>query len=563
VGYCRKRTSRDGKARYTAYYWDLKGRERSAGTFGSKRDAEKAWQRAEARLAEGRIGDPARGRMTFQRYVEEIWLPSHEVELSTRQGYTYSIYKHIMPEFGPRRMVEILPEHVRTWVAGLKDEGVTAKTISNNKAMLSAIFSTALNDQVTFLHPCKGVKTPTVPVKPRTIITPEQFDMLYGALWDAEARLLVETAIESGLRWGELSELRAGDLDCVTRILTVSRAVIEVHPRFHPEHGRFLVKEYPKDREYRRLKLSEQITFKIGAHARLQGLGQHDLLFAARQPVSTEADRASATDPAGLGLTAPNENGKRYRHGTLSGYAAGRCRCQFCRHAYATYRARRRASGHDSPRAARTSDTDGHIPRDWFRRQFWQPAVKRAGLDIHVRMHDMRHAHASWLLAGGADLQVVKERLGHASIATTEKYLHTLPGADETALAALSKIRGSTVDGAVQRRLRETRPVSAMGYAAVRPYTVPDTLDELDGPTTGVVELPGHLDWGPRREYNLDDFSDSRLLYMRVIRESTHLEDLRQFLNAQILMRLWPQLVLPPRVRALWEDRFPSLGRAA
>ncbi|MCW2940301.1 MAG: putative Tyrosine recombinase xerD, partial [Actinomycetia bacterium] len=38
----------------------------------------------------------------------------------------------------------------------------------------------------------------------------------------------------------------------------------------------------------------------------------------------------------------------------------------------------------------------------------------------------MRHAHASWLLAGGADLQVVKERLGHASISTTEKYLHTL-----------------------------------------------------------------------------------------------------------------------------------------
>jgi integrase len=53
----------------------------------------------------------------------------------------------------------------------------------------------------------------------------------------------------------------------------------------------------------------------------------------------------------------------------------------------------------------------------------------------------MRHAHASWLLAGGADLQVVKERLGHASISTTEKYLHSLPTADETAIDALSRIR--------------------------------------------------------------------------------------------------------------------------
>jgi hypothetical protein len=180
-----------------------------------------------------------------------------------------------------------------------------------------------------------------------------------------------------------------------------------------------------------------------------------------------------------------------------------------------------------------------------------------------VRIHDLRHAHASWLLAGGADLQVVKERLGHGSIATTEKYLHALPEADETALAALSRIRGRATEEPAQQRERETGDVSAMGYAAIRPYTVPDTLDELTGPTTGVVELPGHLDWGPRRTYNLEDFSDSRLLYMRVIRESTHVEDLRRFLNAQVLTRLWPQLVLPPRVRALWQDRFPSLDRAA
>jgi len=34
-----------------------------------------------------------------------------------------------------------------------------------------------------------------------------------------------------------------------------------------------------------------------------------------------------------------------------------------------------------------------------------------------------------------------RNRLGHDSIATTEKYLHTLPDADETALDALAKIR--------------------------------------------------------------------------------------------------------------------------
>jgi site-specific recombinase XerD len=45
-------------------------------------------------------------------------------------------------------------------------------------------------------------------------------------------------------------------------------------------------------------------------------------------------------------------------------------------------------------------------------------------------MHDLRHAHASWLLAGGADLKGVMERMGHAQIQTTQKYLHTLPDTD-------------------------------------------------------------------------------------------------------------------------------------
>lgn len=47
---------------------------------------------------------------------------------------------------------------------------------------------------------------------------------------------------------------------------------------------------------------------------------------------------------------------------------------------------------------------------------------------------------------------------------------------------------------------------------------------------------------------------------MRVIRESSTPDDLRRFLNASVLRKLWPELVLPPRVHALWLDRFPELG---
>src|SRR3954471_8277085 len=109
MGFARKRTDGRGKVRYAALYRDLRGEQRSAGTFGSKREADKAWQRAEAKLDEGRAGNPARSKQTFRRYVEEEWLPHHVMEATTREGYTYSIYAHIMDWFGPMRMIEILP----------------------------------------------------------------------------------------------------------------------------------------------------------------------------------------------------------------------------------------------------------------------------------------------------------------------------------------------------------------------------------------------------------------------------------------------------------------------
>jgi len=440
MGFARKRTGRDGKPRYTAYYLDIRGQERSAGTFSNKKDANEAWKKAEGEVRAGKQGDPGRGRQTFQAYVQDKWLPHHLLEPGVRHNYAGQITKHLMPFFGPMKMRDIMPEHVRQWVTQMQAKGASARTIQYCKgSILNAVFTTALDDEVVAIHPSRGVKTPPVPGKPRRIITAAQFDLLYQALPDADAQLLVETDIESGLRWGELTELRARDLDFTTCILTVSRAVIELSPGDHPDGLRFLVKDYPKDKEYRRLKLSQQITAKIQAHVTANRLGPSDLLFTYQAPTRPRSRPRGAASPP-PGMTEPNDNGRRYPHGTLTAYNMGKCRCEHCRGTYATYRAARRAKGKDEPRAPRVRDTDGHIPADWFRHQIWYPARKAAGLSA-VRIHDLRHAHASWLLAGGADLQVVKERLGHASIATTRKYLHSLPTADETARDALTKIR--------------------------------------------------------------------------------------------------------------------------
>lgn len=364
-----QRTDNVGVARFQVRYRDPAGTKRTSGTYASRREAVKAGRRVDGRVEDGTWINPAAGRITFRDYVEQTWWPSRHLEVSTRAAYRSYLDRHFIPFFGHRPMSSISPSTVQAWVTQASAEGLSSRSLTKYHVMLHGIFKRAVRDRVILHNPCADTELPKVAPRKVRILTPEEFERLLAEIPE-RFNDLVRTDIETGLRWGELVALRPRHVDFLRRLLSVEETVVEVSKRNSPTGERMVFKPYPKDDEFRTLRVSQDLLDLLARRIERMGLGRNDLLFPSTQQ-------------------------------------------------------------------------RGEVPlsRNTFRTRYWLPALARAGIDFQVRFHDLRHAHASWLLAGGADLKAVMERLGHAQIQTTQKYLHTLPDADDKALDAFIRVR--------------------------------------------------------------------------------------------------------------------------
>ena len=72
--------------------------------------------------------------------------------------------------------------------------------------------------------------------------------------------------------------------------------------------------------------------------------------------------------------------------------------------------------------AGQSAGTDGEKPRADLNRP-WRSIAKRAGL-AGLRIHDLRHTHASFAAGAGLGLPIIGKLLGHARASTTQRYAH-------------------------------------------------------------------------------------------------------------------------------------------
>lgn len=85
------------------------------------------------------------------------------------------------------------------------------------------------------------------------------------------------------------------------------------------------------------------------------------------------------------------------------------------------------------------------VGRAAFHRQ-WKAARERAGA-ARLRLHDLRHAYASALIAAGESVKTVQTRLGHASVVVTlDTYGHLWPDSDERTRAAIEAFLAPDAD---------------------------------------------------------------------------------------------------------------------
>jgi integrase len=58
------------------------------------------------------------------------------------------------------------------------------------------------------------------------------------------------------------------------------------------------------------------------------------------------------------------------------------------------------------------------LRRTLFRARIWKPTLQRAGLDLTLRFHDVRHSYATWLVDDGVPVNVVQRVTGHERSST-------------------------------------------------------------------------------------------------------------------------------------------------
>jgi len=197
-------------------------------TFETKLDAS-AWLNAQVSLvAAGAWIAPQRvERASTLRVYADSWLETRDLRPRTRAQYRWLLDDYLLPGLGGLRVDTITPPVVRQWHAGVAPGRPTTR--AQAYGLLRTILKTAVSDGLLPTNPAQidGAGS-TKRASTTKVATPTELDALAAAL-PPRYRVGVLLSSWCALRFGELAELRRGDIDVEARTITVARAVVRVN----------------------------------------------------------------------------------------------------------------------------------------------------------------------------------------------------------------------------------------------------------------------------------------------------------------------------------------------
>lgn len=169
----------------------------------------------------------------------EIWIKVYKYKIireNTRQGYQTVYRKHISPVLGKRTLMEIASLMVRALINNLDKQGYGYETRNRVRIMLLDMFDKALTDGFVNRNPLKGIKLVRDEQKEIRVLTrEEQVDFFECAAGTFYYNLFV-TAVETGLRPGELYALTPEDIHFEKKEIRVNKTL--VYQKFEGDRGK-------------------------------------------------------------------------------------------------------------------------------------------------------------------------------------------------------------------------------------------------------------------------------------------------------------------------------------
>ncbi len=219
----------------------------------------------EAKCKEGLVSNAP--KLTFKDFIPQyLGIIRNIISPTTYESYVNCINRLLIPEFGHMKLASIKPIHIQSFIQKLcettadckaknvEEHKLSASTVQRYLTCLKSIFKQAAKLDLIGMNPTDSAKL-TMPkiVNPKIeIFTKQEAQKMLSCLVDEELQfqVLIQIAIITGARRGELVGLKFSDIDFENNKITIERSAIKLK-------GQPITTKPPKDYEVRTIAVNE------------------------------------------------------------------------------------------------------------------------------------------------------------------------------------------------------------------------------------------------------------------------------------------------------------------